>query len=83
MFPSPVGDFVFIQEKMFNTTITKVSVPCRGFCFYSHKGFERIMRESISFRPLSGILFLFPTCCILVFAMAAYMISGSKTIFFI
>ena len=38
LFPSPVGDFIFIQnEKYIVKKILLVSVPCRGFYFYSFK----------------------------------------------
>ena len=82
--PSPVGDFVFISMEKYNYYENIYgSVPCRGFCFYfffSCSAFGKAFNRSV---PCRGFCFYFPTCCILVFAMAAYMISGLNTIFFI
>ena len=63
MFPSPQGDSFFIQWNTLHQMKKnkhKVSVPSRGFFFYSntilHNGH---LTRRYCFRPLKGILFLF------------------------
>ena len=62
LFPSPQGDSFFILENLTEEQqdVFNVSVPSRGFFFYSKKGVIMLdFGKAYSFRPLKGILFLF------------------------
>ena len=55
----PLSGILFLFAKQIDISKDPlVSVPCRGFYFYSN-GKEIQIKDASGFRPLSGILFLF------------------------
>ena len=61
-FPSPVGDFVFIRNASGSYTFNHwVSVPCRGFCFYSRVPENGKRMDGSEFpSPVGDFVFIHP-----------------------